>query len=148
MAKIELFRCDCCHKEFRDETAKGSTEIRVPGLGPVDRPEGKELHRKWSDVCPPCIVQLRDAVAKFIEARKGGLDTNLNDSTRSPTTQQIEKAEAKGKHEERERTLKVVDDMIAGTETVIHAQKKSGDDPERHETYLTAFQSIRTSLTT
>lgn len=138
MAKVDVLKCDCCHKEFRETPAAGKTILKIGGVGPVDMPDGRTFDRQWDDICPPCAQQLRDAIRKFIEARKGGLDTLLNDSTRSPKTEEIEKAVkeaefraqqagAKGQAEERARIKRILDDRIAGYDSIITMREKDGD---------------------
>lgn len=138
MAKVDVLKCDCCHKEFREDPAVGATIIKVSGVGPIDTPDGSGFERKWEDVCAPCATQLRDAMRKFIEARKGGLDTLLNDSTRSPKAEEIEKAVkdaefraqqagVKGQTEERGRIKRILEDRIAGYTSIITMRENDGD---------------------
>lgn len=133
MAKITMFTCDCCKEDYKDEPMTGQSggaEIQLSGTGPVDRPMGKNIHYTWKDLCPKCLTQFRDGLLKIAEARKQHLDATVNDSTKSPTTQQVERAENKGRTEERARCVRVLQDQIAGFDAVIELREKEGADDD------------------
>jgi hypothetical protein len=159
-----VFSCDLCKGEYREAphpTQRDSTTIQVPGIGPVDQPLGNTTRYNWNDLCPDCTTQLRDAMSKIVEARKGRLDVTVNDSTRSPKTEEIERAKREGIEEERERAEKkiekaknmgltrerdrvngILEGEIASQETILGVAKKNGD-ADQESLRLTLIELLR-----